>query len=104
MECSWACLLAPPYRTSPSLYTVIAPVPFARYALHMIEISILDEATHQGFEDIKVLLSQLRSDRVSTYKEPQYIQMEEFVSNTNSVAVVAKDGKKIVGMALLFIL
>lgn len=69
----------------------------------MIEYSILTEAGEREFADIKHLLDQLHAGSSSAY-DPSLARLQAMLLDANAALVVARDGEKVVGMAILFTL
>lgn len=69
----------------------------------MIEYAVLTAAGEREFSYIRGLLDQLHASSSSTY-EPSLSRLQAMVSNENTDVIAARDGEKIVGMAILFTL
>lgn len=69
----------------------------------MIEYSVLTSAGEREFTEVRALLDQLHSSSSTTY-EPSLSRLQAMTSDENTDVIVARDGEKIVGMAILFTL
>ena len=67
-----------------------------------IKIPVLKRADAPTLRDIRGLLSQVHTD--SSESKGTMLELRNLVKDKNIVAVVAKDGVRIVGMALLYII
>ncbi|MEK7132706.1 MAG: GNAT family N-acetyltransferase [Patescibacteria group bacterium] len=67
-----------------------------------IKITVLKRADAPTLRDIRGLLSQVHTD--SSESKGTMLELRNLVKDKNIVAVVAKDGVRIVGMALLYII
>lgn len=79
----------------------IAALFFVRYVYVMIDVRVLEEATDSAFNDICELLTQLHTGSSSTYS-PDRTRFEQMLSDKNIAVIVAQDGERIVGMAMLY--
>ena len=79
---------------------IAAPI-FVRYVYVMIDVLVLTQVTDAAFDDVCALLSQLHAGSTSTYT-PDRARFEQMVADKNVAVVVARDGERIIGMAMLY--
>lgn len=79
----------------------IAALFFVRYVYVMIDVRVLEEATDSAFNDMCALLAQLHTGSSSTYA-PDRSRFEQMVHDKNIAMVIAHDGDRIIGMAMLY--
>ncbi|MCR4325350.1 MAG: GNAT family N-acetyltransferase [Patescibacteria group bacterium] len=65
----------------------------------MVTVSVLKSASQETYADIRVLLAELRGEAKS---RGTLAQLKKMVADKNTTIIVAKDGRRIVGVALLF--
>ncbi|MDP2648883.1 MAG: GNAT family N-acetyltransferase [bacterium] len=65
----------------------------------MTTVSILKNASQGTYADMRGMLAELRGEAKS---RGTLAQLKKMVADKNTTVIVAKDGKRIVGMALLF--
>jgi ribosomal protein S18 acetylase RimI-like enzyme len=70
----------------------------------MIEIEQLREVTEENVLELNELMRQLRKDHTVETSQASLAQLQEMVADKNTILIVAKDGQRIVGMALLVII
>lgn len=68
----------------------------------MIAFSVLSEATDSAYKDISAILTQFHSDPELSATKLENLQA--IVSDPHIHLIVARDGEKIVGMAILFVM
>lgn len=74
------------------------------YALCMVTVSILRTASKEVVRDLNELMRQLRKDSLIKTSQSSLAGLKAMLKDKNTVLVVAKDKKRIVGVSLLAII